>query len=104
MGRRNYRSYTPEFKYEALMLLEKSGKSAGELERELGITPGLLRKWLAKYQAVQKKGLSGEINLELSDLEAANREILRLKRQVAELEEEREILKKAVSIFSRTNE
>ena len=103
MGRKNYRTYTAEFKYEALMLLERSGKSAGELERELGITPGLLRKWLAKYQAVQKKGL-GEFNLELSDLEAANREILRLKRQVAELEEEREILKKAVSIFSRTSE
>ena len=77
MGRRNYRSYTAEFKDEALMLLKKWQKRR-QLERELGITPGLLRKWLAKYQAVQKKVLEVRSTWQPSDLEAANREILRL--------------------------
>ncbi len=101
MSKRNYRSYTPEFKLEALELLKNSGKSAEQIERDLGITPGLLRKWQMKYQAVEKRGANVQIDLELTDLEAARREIIRLRRTVAELEEEREILKKAVSIFSR---
>ena len=93
----------PEFKLEALELLRNSGKSAGQVERELGITPGLLVKWRAKYQAVEKRGEGGEIDLELTDLEAAKREVARLKKAVMELEEEREILKKALGIFSRRN-
>jgi transposase len=101
MSKRSYRTYTAEFKLEALELLKGSEKSAGQIERELGITPGLLVKWLAKYQAEAKRGSGSEIDLELTDLEAAKREITRLKRTVMELEEEREILKKAVSIFSR---
>ncbi len=36
-----YRKYTEEFKLEALELLKSSGKSAGQIERDLGITPGL---------------------------------------------------------------
>jgi transposase len=103
MGKRNYRNYTPEFKLEALELLKNSGKSAGQIERDLGITPGLLVKWQAKYQALAKRGEGGQIDLELTDLEAAKREITRLRRAVVELEEEREILKKALSIFSRRN-
>jgi transposase-like protein len=42
MSDKQYRTYTKEFKLEALRLLESSGKSGGQLERELGITPGLL--------------------------------------------------------------
>ncbi len=102
MSKRSYRTYTAEFKLEALELLKSSGKNGEQIERELGITPGLLRKWQMKYQALVKRGAGGEVDLELTDLEAAKREIGRLKRQVAELELEREILKKAVSIFSRS--
>lgn len=101
MGKRNYRTYTQEFKREALELLKSGEKSAGQIERDLGITPGLLVKWNAKYQAVERRGEGGEIDLELSDLEDAQREIKRLKRELAEVEEERDILKKAVGIFSR---
>jgi transposase len=102
MSARKYRTYPDEFKLEALELLKSSGKSAGQIERELGITPGLLVKWKARYQAIEN-GVK-ELNLEPNDLEAAKREIKRLKRKLAEVEEEREILKKAVNIFSRKNE
>ena len=99
MEQKHYRKYTEEFKLEALALLERHEKSAGQIERELGITPGLLLKWRARYQAVSED--NGSIHLEPSDFEAAKAEIRRLQRQLVEAEEERDILKKAVNIFSR---
>ena len=96
---RKYRVYTDEFKREALELLKSSGKSAGQLERDLGITPGLLMKWRNRYQGVAPE--NQEPRLAPSDLEAAQREIQRLQRELTEVAEEREILKKVVNIFSR---
>lgn len=101
MAKRKYRTYPDEFKLEVLELLKSSGKSSRQIERELGITPGLVVKWRDRYQAKQK-GVQ-EVVLEPSDLEAAKREIKRLKRQLADVEEDREILKKVLSIFSRTD-
>jgi transposase len=95
---RNYRSYTEEFKLEALELLKSSGKSAAQLERELGITKGMLLKWRDRYQVKTK---NGERRLEPSDLEAAQAENRRLRRELTVAEQERDILKKAVSIFSK---
>lgn len=102
MEERKYRTYAKEFKLEALQLLKKGDKSSGEIERELGITPGLLVKWKARYQVLENEGR--EIRLGPSDLEGAKAEIRRLERELAVVEEEREILKKALNIFSRKNE
>lgn len=81
-------------------MLKSSGKNATQLERELGITGGMLLKWRDRYQVVggseSEKG-----SLVPNDLEAANREIRRLERELTEVAEEREILKKVVSIFSK---
>jgi transposase-like protein len=44
------RVYDEAFKREALRLLETSSKTVAELERDRGITPGLLNKWRARYQ------------------------------------------------------
>jgi transposase len=94
MGGR-YRTYTREFKIEALQLLAKGGKSAAELERELGITNGMLLKWRQRYK------MNGQQQtLEPSDLEAANAEIRRLRRDLEVTTQERDILKKAIAIFS----
>jgi transposase len=99
MNDRNYRKYTQEFKLEALELLQRGDKSAGQIERELGITPGLLTKWRVRYQIVSREGQVPEIGP--SDMEAAKAEIRRLQRELANMEEEREILKKALYICSR---
>ena len=102
MDEKKHRAYTKEFKLEALALLKSSGKSAAQIERDLGMTAGMLTKWRDRYQV----GSSAEIeaSLEPSDLEAAKREIKRLQRQLAYVEEEREILKKTIHIFSRRSE
>ena len=99
MSDRNYRTYTEEFKLEALELLKSSGKKVGQIEHELGITTGLLSKWRDRYQVVTKA--EQKPSLEPSDLEAAKSEIRRLQRELTEVAEEREILKKVVNIFSR---
>ena len=97
MNKKN-RTYTKEFKREALELLRTSGQSAAQIERDLGITSGLLLKWRDRYQV--KEGV-GEPELAPSDLAAAQAEIRQLKRQLLIAEQERDILKKAVSIFSK---
>lgn len=101
MREKKYRTYTKEFKLEALELLESSGKSAAQLERELGITTGLLLKWRDRYQVKRE---DGEAQLAPSDMAEAQAEIKRLRRQLKIAEQERDILKKAVSIFSKLEE
>jgi transposase len=96
--KKNYRTYTEEFKLEALELLRTSGQSAAQIERDLGITKGLLLKGRDRYQVKQEKG---EARLVPSDLEAVQAENRRLRRQLEIAEQERDILKKAVSIFSK---
>ena len=99
MEDRKYREYTQEFKIQALELLKRGDRPASQIERELGITPGLLVKWRARYQILEKEGEA--VQLGPSDMEAAKAEIRRLQRELANVEEEREILKKVVNIFSR---
>ncbi len=101
MREKKYRTYTKEFKLEALELLESSGKSAAQLERELGITTGLLLKWRDRYQVKREDGAA---QLAPSDMAEAQAEIKRLRRQLKIAEQERDILKKAVSIFSKLEE
>ena len=84
------RVYTAEFRQEALRLLERSGKSVSEIEHELGITPGLLYKWQARYREPEGRE-NGSGSPSIRELEA---EIRRLKRENAILQEERKILKK----------
>ena len=91
------RVYTAEFRQEALRLLSSSGKGVREIERELGITPGLLYKWQTRYEAPERNE-NGSKGVNIEELEA---EIRRLKRENAILQEEREILKKAVRLFSQ---
>lgn len=97
----SYRTYTEEFKLEALELLKRGEKNSAQIERDLGITDGLLLKWRDRYQVKVKDGQASQ--LEPSDIEAAKAEIRRLQRELANVEEEREILKKVVNIFSRKN-
>jgi transposase len=99
--KKTYREFTEEFKLQALELLKRGEKTAAQIERELGISPGLLLKWRNRYEVVANEGPRPKLGP--SDLEAAKAEIRRLQRELANTEEEREILKKVVNIFSRKN-
>jgi transposase len=90
------REYSDEFKKEAIRLLESSGKRLTEVERELGISHGLIRKWQRRFQV---NPVSDE--LELSQVTRLEAEVRALKRELEITRMEREILKKTVSIFSK---
>lgn len=90
------RTYSEEFKRNAIQVLETSGKRLTEVERDLGIPHGLLRKWQRRFQV---NPVSAE--LELSEVARLEAEVRALKRELEITRMEREILKKTVSIFSK---
>lgn len=88
------RSYTAEFKVEAVQLYERSGKTQEDVEEELGIGAGCLSRWKKKYGA--------DANTEeIQEQEAQATQIRQLERENKILRQERDILKKAVTIFSQ---
>lgn len=93
------KQYSEEFKLEAMRLAESSGKSISEIERDLGITAGLLHKWRRRYRVQEEP--KGQPALEVSELEAAQAEIRRLRRELEVVRQQGEILKAAVAIFSQ---
>jgi transposase len=91
------RQYSREFKREAVELLETSDKSASQLERELGIGKGNLWRWKRKFAENGDDAFPGQGRL------TPDQERLRkLERENEILRQERDILKKAVAIFSST--
>ena len=96
MSKKKYRKFSEAFKLEALQLLESSGKARSAIERDLGISPGLLGKWQQRYKVDEDSQ-----SLTSSDLLGAQKEIRRLERELKIAQQERDILKKAISIFSQ---
>jgi transposase len=92
------RTFTKEFKESTIELLLSSEKTAIELSRELGIRAELIYRWKREYLDIKDKAFpgSGKQNLNESELE-----LKKLRRENMELEEERDILKKALAIFSK---
>ena len=87
---RQYKTYDEEFKKTVVNLYE-SGKGISELSREYGIGKSTIDSWIKKYKTIATS--TGEVT--------NNDEILKLQRKNRELEQEVEILKKAVAIFSK---
>lgn len=87
------RRYPPEFRSEAVRLVQESGKSINKIADDLGIAHQTLRNWIrqAEIDAGQREGLTTEERHELNKLRRENR-LLR---------EEREILKKAAAFFAK---
>jgi transposase len=83
------RTYTPEFKREAVELSRATDKSVAQIARELGIRPKLLYRWRAESVELEAEAFPGQGNRPALEAENA-----RLRREVARLEQEREILKK----------
>lgn len=93
-GNRLRRKYDREFKQEAIRML-KSGKGTKEVSELLGVSEQVLYNWKSK-----EMGLSASENS--TELKAAREEAEQLRKRLKEAETERDILKKALHIFSRT--
>ena len=88
------RKYTREFKIETVRLLESSGKSAREIEEDLGIGKGVVYRWKRELSEDKILAFPGHGN-------PRDEELARLRKDNAILREERDILRKAVVLFSK---
>jgi transposase len=92
---KNRRTYSREFKLEAVRLWQTTDKSGAEIERELGIGSGCLSRWKQKYLSDGERAFPGH-----GRVPPGEDEFRRVKRELEIMRQERDILKKAVAIFS----
>ena len=93
---RTRRTYTPEFKAEAVKLVTEQGYSVAEAARSLGLNENLIRSWKQALEAKGGQAFPGQG--QLSPFEEENR---RLRAENKRLLAERDILKKATAFFAR---
>ncbi len=91
--RRRHKRFDKDFKISAVKMITQSGHKASEVARSLDIHPNMLYSWKRKYANEQEKAFPGKGHLT---------ELAALRRKLREVEMERDILKKAVGIFSKT--
>jgi len=93
---RRRRSFTPEFKARTVELIRTSGKSVGEVARELDLTETAVRRWVNQVEidAGERRGLTTDDQEELRHLRAENRT----------LKMERDLLKKAAAFFAKESD
>jgi len=90
------KKYSYEFKIEAVRLWQTSEKAAWEIEDELGLTRGRLYEWRYRLKATDEASTVSQAG-KLS----TKAEIRQLQRELEVVQQERDILKKAVAIFSQ---
>lgn len=95
--KRERRHFDKEFKQMAVNLC-LTGKPTKEIAQELGIRSDLVRRWRREYEEYQEGSFSGHGN---TNMTADQKEIAKLKKELQDAQIEREILKKAISIFSK---
>jgi transposase len=94
-NRKGRKTYDKEFKKEAVRLVLEDGYSAAEVERNLGIGHNVVSRWIKEMTVDAKHAFPGKGRLKLPD-----EKIRALERELAKVKRERDILKKAVAIFS----
>jgi len=95
--KRERRHFDKEFKQITVNLVY-TGKSTTEVAEELGIRVDLVRRWKREYEEYQSGSFSGHGK---ANMTSEQKEIANLKRALKEAQIERDILKKAISIFSK---
>ena len=90
------RKFTREFKIEAVGLVRERGVSVAQAARDLDLHENLLRKWVKDFSSDPVQAFPGH-----GQMKPEQQEIERLRREVARLKAERDILKKAAAYFAR---
>ena len=93
---RKRRTYTPEFKAEAVKLVTEQGYSVAEAARSLGVHETLLRSWKLAFEKQPDQAFPGH-----GHFPAIEEELRRLRAETQRLRAERDILKKATALFAR---
>ena len=88
-----YNHYTEDFRREAVRRSDEPNTSAAEVAKELGIHPGQIYNWRRQYKRLSEKQFNSINGVDYSVEESE--EVRKLKREIADLKEERDFLKKA---------
>lgn len=91
------RKYDREFKINAVKHYQSSSKGKAQVARDLGVSKSAFSRWI---QEIEKEGVSKAFPGE-GHIKANHEEVYKLKRELAEAIQERDILKKALAIFSQ---
>ena len=89
------RQFDRAFKVEAVRLVTEEGRPVAAVARDLGIGENLLHRWKQQFTEQQEQAFVGTGNLTPEQAE-----LRRLRRELIDVTEERDILKKAISVFS----
>ena len=95
MNKRKFRKYDKEFKLNAVNLYLNGNRSYDQIAEELGMPGATLASWVEKHKKDGAEAFPGKGNLKPSDAE-----VMQLRKELAIVREERDILKKALGIFS----
>lgn len=90
------RSFTREFKLEAVRLVSERGLSVSQAARDLGIHENVLRKWVRQYRDDPAHAFPGA-----GQMKPEQAEVAQLKNEIRKLKAERDILKKAAAYFAK---
>ena len=90
------KTYTREFKLEAIELIKSSDKSIAQIERDLGLSSGQIHHWKRQLQRDGEEAFPGK-----GHHKAQEEQIRQLQRENEVLRQERDILKKAITIFAQ---
>ena len=93
------RRYDRQFKIDAVRMVTEGGRTMAEVARELGLGHNQLARWKKELEEEGEEAFPGS-----GHQGSAEEEVRRLKRKLARVEEERDILKKALAVFSRRPE
>jgi transposase len=90
------RNYDREFKLNAVKLYREGNKSLHQTSKDLGVPISTLSGWIKEFEAYGEESFPGS-----GKLKPCNEELYLLKKQLADVTLERDILKKAIAIFSK---
>ena len=93
MGKRNF---SEEYKKEIIKLVTEQGKKVTEVARDIGVSECTVRSWRSEYDKHGDNAFPGKGKLRPDD-----DEIRKIKKKMADLEDENAILKKAICIFTK---
>ena len=90
------KSYSKQFKTDAVKLITEQGYKVSEAARNLGINENVLRRWKAQFEADSSHAFPGK-----GHMTPEKAELYRLRKENQQLRMEREILKKATAFFAK---
>jgi transposase len=96
MEKRKRRKFTPEFKAEVVGLVRSSGRSVGQIAKELDLTETAVRGWVKRIAIDAKRDPQGPLTTE------ERSELARLRRELKTMTLERDFLRKAAAFFAKS--